>query len=415
MPAPRATPSRSARLRTPLALALVALLAAPLGRPAHADQAYVVLPGDTLYALAKRFRTTVDELRSANGLDGSLLTPGEVLQVPNREQTGYRSTIARPGETLADVATRVGRSVATLASANPLLAQAGVRAGAAVSVPPADGVTVVAAAGDTLTSLGAKAGVSAATLARVNGLDPSGPLPSGQPVLLPAQAAAPAAGSVPAAPTSVLAAAAATPASHAAGQALAGGSRPGGAPAGAAPPLAAVTAAAPRAATVLASGGGAARARLMALEDKALRTAVLRLPQVRLATDRFVAPVQGRLSSAFGWRALSVDGNHFHAGIDLAVPIGTPVHAARDGRVVEARFDGTYGNVVFLDHGDGSQTRYAHLSRIAVSPGQSVRQGDVVGLAGSSGWSTGPHVHFELRFDGRAVNPLDYLRGALAP
>jgi murein DD-endopeptidase MepM/ murein hydrolase activator NlpD len=125
----------------------------------------------------------------------------------------------------------------------------------------------------------------------------------------------------------------------------------------------------------------------------------------------FRAPVQGRVSSRFGWRALSVNGNHFHAGVDLAVPLGTPVHAARDGVVVKAGWGGTYGNVVYLDHGDGTQTRYAHLSRIDVQVGERLRQGDVLGLAGSTGASTGPHVHFELRFDGRAVDPLEYLPG----
>lgn len=160
---------------------------------------------------------------------------------------------------------------------------------------------------------------------------------------------------------------------------------------------------------------GTPQARLAAMQDTALLAAVVRLPQVRLAEQSFAAPVHGRLSSPFGWRALAVNGNHFHAGIDLAVPLGTPVHAARDGKVVEARWDGSYGNVVFLDHGDGSQTRYAHLSRIAVTAGEVVRQGDVLGYAGSTGWSTGPHVHFELRFDGRAVDPLAYLRGGVGP
>jgi murein DD-endopeptidase MepM/ murein hydrolase activator NlpD len=87
------------------------------------------------------------------------------------------------------------------------------------------------------------------------------------------------------------------------------------------------------------------------------------------------------------------------------------VHAARDGVVVKAGWGGTYGNVVYLDHGDGTQTRYAHLSRIDVQVGERLRQGDVLGLAGSTGASTGPHVHFELRFDGRAVDPLEYLPG----
>ncbi|HKI57169.1 MAG TPA: peptidoglycan DD-metalloendopeptidase family protein [Trueperaceae bacterium] len=375
---------------------------------ARADRAYVVAPGDTLYALAARFGTTVAELRSANGLTGDLLRPGETLRVPTGDGGGYGIAIAEPGETLADLAARLGRTVPTLASANPVLARDGVRAGATVSVPPAEGITVVVARGDTLASLAGRAGVSAGQLARVNGMDPSAPLQVGQDVLFPAGAVPvhdPAAAHDPApAAAAAIASPAASPAATkpSASTAAAGSGRPAGGGPGA-----------PGSADIQAAS--TPRARLEAMQDAALLAAVLRLPKVRLSTDTFIAPVHGRLSSAFGWRALSVDGNHFHAGIDLAVPMGTPIHAARDGVVAEARWDGTYGNVVFLDHGDGSQTRYAHMSRIAVRVGDEVRQGDVLGFAGSTGWSTGPHVHFELRFDGRAVNPLDYLRGGIGP
>ena len=95
--------------------------------------------------------------------------------------------------------------------------------------------------------------------------------------------------------------------------------------------------------------------------------------------------------------------------LDLAATWGTPVLAARDGMVGRSGWWGTYGNAVALDHGDGSETRYAHLSSVAVGAGEVVRQGDVIGYVGSTGASTGPHLHFELRFDGRAVDPLGYL------
>jgi len=329
---------------------------------AGAEQRYVVEPGDTLYALARRFGTSVADLESTNNLNGDRLVPGQVLRVPGGDGGGYRVTFAAPGETLPEVAARVGRSVATLDSANPLLATGGLRPGAPVSVPPAEGTTVIASAGETLASLAARVGVSEATLAKANGLVVGATLSAGMPLLVPA------AGGAAAASATGVAAAIIDP-----------------------------------------------RARLAAMQTGALQAAVSRLPRVRLSVDTFIAPVHGRVSSGFGWRTLSVNGNHFHAGVDLAVPMGTPVHAARDGTVVLARWDGTYGNVVFLDHGDGSQTRYAHMSRIAVTLGEQVRQGDVLGYAGSTGASTGPHVHFELRFDGRAVDPLQYLRGSVAP
>ena len=148
------------------------------------------------------------------------------------------------------------------------------------------------------------------------------------------------------------------------------------------------------------------------LRDSQLRTlpAVLAaLADLDVAARSFVQPVEGRVSSNFGWRNIAVNGNRHHAGIDLAASWGTPVRAARDGMVGRSGWWGTYGNAVALDHGDGSETRYAHLSSVAVEAGDVVRQGDVIGYVGSTGASTGPHLHFELRFDGRAVDPLGYL------
>jgi murein DD-endopeptidase MepM/ murein hydrolase activator NlpD len=125
--------------------------------------------------------------------------------------------------------------------------------------------------------------------------------------------------------------------------------------------------------------------------------------------EHFIWPVQGRLSSAFGWRNVSVGGNRQHGGIDLAAPTGTLVHAAKGGTVTLSGWVGAYGYAVYLDHGDGSETRYAHLSTLNVQEGQRVRQGDLLGEVGSSGASTGPHLHFEIRFAGVAVDPLPLL------
>lgn len=116
---------------------------------------------------------------------------------------------------------------------------------------------------------------------------------------------------------------------------------------------------------------------------------------------------RSRLTSSFGTRRHPVTGGHrLHAGVDLAAPAGTPVQAFADGLVVQAGWAGGYGLLVAVAHRDGSQTRYAHLSRIAVNVGQSVGAGQMVGLVGSTGLSTGPHLHFERRVGGLAVNPL---------
>lgn len=112
------------------------------------------------------------------------------------------------------------------------------------------------------------------------------------------------------------------------------------------------------------------------------------------------------LTSNFGYRW-----GRLHAGADVGVPIGTTVRASRAGQVITAGWVGGYGNCVIIDHGDGVTTRYGHLSEVTVSVGQYVDQGQQVALSGNTGRSTGPHLHFEIRINGEAVDPLPYLAG----
>lgn len=127
---------------------------------------------------------------------------------------------------------------------------------------------------------------------------------------------------------------------------------------------------------------------------------------------QFQAPVSGRVSSGFGPRLISV-GSADHKGIDFAVPTGTPVRASAAGRVEWSTTAGGYGKVVKLDHGSGFETVYAHLSDLRVPRGQFVAAGDIVGLSGATGTVTGPHLHFEIRRNGVAVDPAPLL--GLAP
>ena len=100
-----------------------------------------------------------------------------------------------------------------------------------------------------------------------------------------------------------------------------------------------------------------------------------------------------------------------HQGIDLAARIGTPIYATADGTISEAGYNsGGYGNLIKVDHGRGIETRYGHLSRILVSPGQRVARGQMIGHMGSTGRSTGSHLHYEVRIDGRAVNPIPFMK-----
>lgn len=118
----------------------------------------------------------------------------------------------------------------------------------------------------------------------------------------------------------------------------------------------------------------------------------------------FVWPVNGTVTSGFGMRW-----GRLHAGIDIAAPTGTPVRAAQSGQVIFAGSQGGYGNLILIAHGDGIVTAYAHLSSIGVSVGRFVDRGQTIGAVGSTGYSTGPHLHFEVRVNGRPVDPMGYL------
>lgn len=119
-----------------------------------------------------------------------------------------------------------------------------------------------------------------------------------------------------------------------------------------------------------------------------------------------------RVSSQFGLREHPVlGGRRAHAGMDLAAPSGTPIRATADGVVHAARWNGGYGLFVEIEHGGDIDTRYGHMSRLNVAEGQVVRKGDVIGYVGSTGRSTGPHLHYEVRIDGAAVDPAPYMQG----
>ena len=122
-------------------------------------------------------------------------------------------------------------------------------------------------------------------------------------------------------------------------------------------------------------------------------------------------PLEGSaLTSGFGMRNHPVlGGRRQHQGIDLAAPTGTPVFATGDGVVGRADLYSSYGLFISIEHGASMETRYAHLSRLAVAAGDTVKKGDLIGYVGSTGRSTGPHLHYEVRVEGLAVNPIPYM------
>lgn len=142
------------------------------------------------------------------------------------------------------------------------------------------------------------------------------------------------------------------------------------------------------------------------LAEEVTVEAVARVIEVgTLTPPTYIRPLSGgRISSYYGYRW-----GRLHGGVDYACSTGTSVMASSSGVVVEAGWNGSYGYTILVSHSDGRKTRYAHLSRILVSYGQSVSQGEVIGLSGNTGNSTGPHLHFEMIINGMRVNPLDYL------
>jgi murein DD-endopeptidase MepM/ murein hydrolase activator NlpD len=156
---------------------------------------------------------------------------------------------------------------------------------------------------------------------------------------------------------------------------------------------------------------GVLRELLGAIEQRLanVRSGVERRQALASATPS-IWPVIGWLSSGYGRRQDPFDGgSDFHPGLDISANHGRAVMATADGTVVNATREGAYGNLVVIDHGFGITTRYGHLSRFAVTSGQSVRRGDVIGYVGSTGRSTSPHLHYEILVNGKLTDPLDLL------
>lgn len=148
-------------------------------------------------------------------------------------------------------------------------------------------------------------------------------------------------------------------------------------------------------------------------ESRSLAQSVAALPTGGTGSMPSFSPLaRSAITSRFGYRSHPISGEKkMHAGIDLAASAGTPVYATALGVVSMSGWLGGYGLLIKLEHANAVQTRYGHLSRIAVRDGQIVEPGELIGYVGSTGRSTGPHLHYEVRLRGVAVDPLSYLRG----
>jgi len=156
---------------------------------------------------------------------------------------------------------------------------------------------------------------------------------------------------------------------------------------------------------------GLLRDLLTGLEDRlqSVRSDVNKRNQLAAATPS-IWPTHGWLSSSTGNRTDPFTGEKdYHPGLDISADKGDPVYSTADGKVVNASAAGNYGNLVIIDHGYGLETRYGHLSAFKVKAGQAVKRGDLLGLVGSTGRATGAHLHYEVRANGRILNPLQLL------
>jgi len=125
----------------------------------------------------------------------------------------------------------------------------------------------------------------------------------------------------------------------------------------------------------------------------------------RSITSVFAWPVFGKISSGYGWRK-----REFHHGLDIACPVGTPIRAAQAGKVTFSGTRSVYGKTIVIEHANGTETLYAHISKSMVKEGQQVKRGQVIALVGLTGRTTGPHLHFQINYKGNTVNPIEYLR-----
>jgi murein DD-endopeptidase MepM/ murein hydrolase activator NlpD len=156
---------------------------------------------------------------------------------------------------------------------------------------------------------------------------------------------------------------------------------------------------------------GLLRTVLQGLESRLhdVRTDVDKRNALAAATPS-IWPVTGWISSRMGYRRDPITGgSDYHSGLDIAGERGQPVHATASGRVTHVGYSGAYGNLVIVDHGFGLQTKYGHLSGYAVKKGDRVKRGDMIGKLGSTGRSTGNHLHYEVLANGRLLNPLQLL------
>ncbi|GIW30890.1 MAG: peptidase M23 [Meiothermus sp.] len=353
---------------------------------------YTVRPGDTLSQIASRYRVDARAIIYSSGLQNAVLRPGQELRIPLVEETnnetrlppGVRAYVVRSGDTVESIARRFDLTILGLVSANPGLQSLDrLDVGSTLYIPTGEpGLLLQLRKGETIHDLAQRFGLSVTEVAKANGLASPTDVRPGDLILLPRV------------------------------QARATYQR-----------LLQIQEAERRAreeeARRLAEQRRkqeearqkqlAEQRRLQAQSRARLQQQTQSQPRLRPANAVVAAagyrwPISNfTITTYFGRRGVF---QRFHTGIDLAAPIGTPIYAARAGQVDTAGWSRYgYGLHVIINHGGAQETLYAHMSRIVVRPGQWVDRGDLIGYVGSTGWSTGPHLHFEVRVGGAGSQP----------
>lgn len=370
-----------------------------LGTAAASAKTITVQPGDSLWGIARRYDTDVATLKSLNGLTTDALKPGQSLTVPGNDEeepAAPPTTVkVRAGDTLYDIALANGLSVSDLIAFNDLdgnLIHPGqeLRLVAGDSVPGP--LVVKVNVGDSLWVLARRYDTTVAAIAAANDLSASATLRVGTELTIPGQ--------------------------YAASDVDVGGPLP----------MTVVVAkgdtlwtlsqrynssvAALKSANSLKGDALFVGQELRILPGTDIAATVARAAEPPVArpvgSSAMIWPITGAITSRFGYRQLRVSGSNFHTGLDIDGNTGDPIQAARAGTVSFAGWHGGYGNLVIVTNGN-TDYYYAHASKLLVAEGATVEVGDVIALVGSTGNSTGSHLHFEMRVDGEMVDPLPHL------